>query len=104
MVVPIDRVGGSMLAPTVEHTRGAGAGRGARGPGQGSPDGSPIALESWLCSWGLPPKLELFSDWQACPRLLRRRTLSWLLGAFRETPGGLNETSPEGFVEDPLGV
>lgn len=85
---------------TVEHARGAGAGRGARGPGQGSPDGSPIALVG--CAPGTPPKLELFSDWQ--PARVSKETHSELApGSFQRTPGGLTETSPEGFVEDPLG-
>ena len=85
---------------TVEHARGAGAGRGAWGPGQGSPDGSSIALVG--CAPGTPPKLELFSDWQ--PARVSEETHSELApGSFQRTPGGLTETSPEGFVEDPLG-
>lgn len=78
----------------MEHARGAGAGRGAWGPGR-------VALMTVPLRWlavapgTTPPKLESLSDWQ--PALISRETDAELVpGRFQRTPGGLPETSPKG--------
>lgn len=100
MVVPIDRVGGSMLAPQWSTPEELELDEVPGDPARAALMAVPL---HWLAvPWGLPPKLELFSDWQ--PARVSKETHSELApGSFQRTPGGLTETSPEGFVEDPLG-
>ena len=101
MVVPIDRMGGSMLAPqwsTPEELELDEV------PG----DLARAALMAVPLRWlavprGLPPNWN-YSLTGSRPASLRRRTLSWLLGAFRELLEGLQRPPQRGLWRIPWGA
>lgn len=101
MVVPIDRIGGSMLAPrwsTPEELE--------LDEVPGDPAGAALMAVPlrWLAvPWGLPPNWN-YSLIGSLPVSPRRRTLSWLLGAFRELLEGLLRPPQRGLWRIPWGA
>lgn len=101
MVVPIDRMGGSMLAPQWSTPEELELDEVPGDPARAALMAVPFR---WLAvPRGLPPNWN-YSLIGSLPASLRRRTLSWLLGAFRELLEGLQRPPQRGLWRIPWGA